>query len=101
VSTPLLTDRLEPAREGQSRPQPALAAHRSFAAGGGLYCEFEVFGAARPPGGGTPQVSAGVALWTSDGRLVFDQEPTPIAADRDGRVVRLVGMPLEGVAEGL
>jgi VWFA-related protein len=101
LSTPILTDRVELPKDGQSRPQPVLAVHRTFASGGGLYCEFEVFGAARPPGGGAPNVSVGLALWTSSGRLVFDWEPTPIVADPDGRVVRLVGMNLEGAEEGL
>ncbi len=99
ISTPILTDRLEPGTESQSHPRPALAVHRVFAPTGRLYCQFEVFGAA---GSGTspPRVWAGLELRTSDGRIVQKASPTLIAADRDGRVVRLLGLPLEGLAEG-
>ena len=98
LSTPILTDRLE-GTPGQARPQPALAVHRTFAPGGRLYCQFEVFGAARAAPAG-PRVSAGLALRTSDGRLVREAAPTPIAADPYGRLVRLIGMTLDGMAAG-
>jgi hypothetical protein len=47
-----------------------------------------------------PRVTAGLALRTRDGRLVRQAPPTPIVADPDGRVVRFVGMPLDGLEEG-
>jgi hypothetical protein len=99
LSTPILTDRIQPASGAQSRPRPALAVHRVFAPQGRLYCQFEVFGAAR--GDGTPpRVSAGLVLSQRDGRTVVEAAPTPIAADPDGRVVRLVGLPLDGLETG-
>ena len=100
LSTPILTDRIEPASGAQSRPRPALAAHRVFAPAGRLYCQFEVFGAARGDGGSAPRVSAGLVLAQPDGRTVVEAAPTPIAADPDGRVVRLVGLPLDGLETG-
>lgn len=48
VSTPILTDRILAAASPVERPRPALAAHRVLPGGGGLYCEYEVFGAAWP-----------------------------------------------------
>ena len=45
-------------------------------------------------------MSAGLELRASDGRLVRRAASTPIAPDADGRVVRLVGMGLEGLEEG-
>jgi VWFA-related protein len=100
LSTPILTEHIEPATTAQSRPRPALAVHRVFKPEGQLYCEFEVYGAARAAAQAPPRVVAGLALWTGDGRLVRRAPPTPIAADPDGRVVRLLGMALDGLAEG-
>jgi VWFA-related protein len=99
LSTPILTDRVEPASAAGERPRPALAAHRVFPPEGGLYCQFEVFGAARP-GGAMPRVSAGFALWRGTTRLVLEAAPTPITPDSDGRLVRLAGMALDGLDEG-
>jgi len=99
LSTPILTDRVAPAPSGQAPPRPALAVHRVFAPGGGLYVQFEIFGAARDPRQHVPRVSAGLEFW-SGSRLVRKIEPTPVAADPDGRVVRQVGISLEGMDEG-
>jgi VWFA-related protein len=99
LSTPILTDRVAPAPSGQAAPRPALAVHRVFAPGGGLYVQFEVFGAARDPRQQVPRVSAGLEFWSGD-RLVRKVDPTPVAVDRDGRVVREVGISLEGMGEG-
>jgi len=99
LSTPILTDRVAPAQGGQAPPRPALAVHRVFALGGGLFVQFEVFGAARDPRQQVPRVSAGLEFWSGT-RLVRKIEPTPVAADRDGRVVRQVGISLEGMEEG-
>jgi VWFA-related protein len=99
VSTPVLSDVIEPAKDRQSKPRAALAVYRTFPPQGGLYCEFEAFGAARAPDTGAPKVSAGFDLKTHD-RLVRTAEATPIAPDSTGRVVRLMGMKLDGLEEG-
>jgi VWFA-related protein len=99
LSTPILTDQVEPAQKAGGRPRPALAAHRVFRPGGTLYCEFEVFGAA-PSSAGGPRVVAGLELVGADGGVARKADLTPIAPDAGGRVVRLVGMGLEGMAEG-
>jgi VWFA-related protein len=99
LSTPILTDRLVPG-SGESRPRPALAAHRTFLPEGGLYCQFEVFGATPDPRTGAPRVAAGLEIKMRSGRLVQSAEATPINPDGEGRLVRLVGMGLDGMAEG-
>jgi VWFA-related protein len=100
MSSPILTDHVEPAKDGHGRPRAALAAHRSFAPAGGLYCEFEVFGAARDQATGLPKVAAGLEVRTSQGQVVRRADPSPITPDADGRVVRLLGFPLAGMADG-
>lgn len=99
LSTPVLTDRVEPNAGDPSHPRPVLTAQRVFHPEGRLYCQFEVFGAARP-GNASPRVAAGLALRAGDGRIVLEAPPTPITPDRDGGLVRLLGLPLDGLAEG-
>jgi VWFA-related protein len=100
LSSPILTDHVEPAQDGRGRPRAALTAHRTFVAAGGLYCEFEVFGASRDQTTGLPRVAAGLEVRAADGRVVRRADPTPITTDENGRVVRLLGMPLAGMADG-
>lgn len=99
-SSPILTDHVEPATDPHGRPRAALAAHRTFAPAGGLYCEFEIFGAARDQSTGLPKVAAGLEVRTAHGDVVRRADPSPITADGDGRVVRLLGFPLAGMADG-
>jgi VWFA-related protein len=99
LSTPILTDSVLPAESPGDGPRPALAAHRVFPGGGGLYCQYEVFGAASP-GGTLPRVAAGFQVRSRDGTVLREAAPTLIAPDPDGRVVRLVGISLEGLPEG-
>jgi VWFA-related protein len=101
LSTPVLTDRMEPATGGaKGRPRPDLCAHRVFQAAGGLYLQFEVFGAARTGGRAAPDVTAGLTVRAPDGRVVRHAPPSPIAADPDGRLVRFVGIGLDGLEPG-
>ena len=100
LSTPILTDHVEPARSAGGRPQLALAVHRVYPPGGGLYVQYEVFGAVRDPARGAPRVSAGLEVWEANGRLARRVDPTPITVDPNGRVVRQVGVSLQGMEEG-
>jgi VWFA-related protein len=100
LSTPIVSDQVVPPRARGDKPRAAVAAHRTFAPGGGLYCEFEVFGAPRDPADGAPRVSSGLEVRAADGTAVRQAPPTRIASDREGRVVRLVGLDLGGLAEG-
>ena len=100
VTTPILTDRVEPAKVGDERPRVAVAVGRAFHPHGPLYCEFEVLGAKADPVLRAPRVSAGVEVRTAGGETVRKGEPTPIASDARGRVVRLVGIGMDGLSEG-
>ena len=95
VSTPILTNTID---QTGKRPQAALAVHRTFRADGQLFCQFEVLGAARGPQG--PRVVSGMELRVAGGTAIRRSELTPIAADPDGRVVRLMGMGLADLQQG-
>jgi len=99
LATPVITDQVVRPPGGEGRPRAALAVHRVFLPTATLYCEIEVFGAARHADG-SPHVSAGLAVRTASGETVRQAAATRIAADRDGRVVRLLGLGLAGLAEG-
>jgi hypothetical protein len=99
ASTPILTERVEPAPTPDRPPQPALAAHRVFSPDGGLYCQYEVFGAATP-GGAPPRVGASFELRKADGETLRTAPPTPIVPTAGGRLVRTVGASVEGLEEG-
>jgi hypothetical protein len=45
-------------------------------------------------------VTAGFQIRSGDGTVMREAPSTPIAPDASGRVVRLVGASLEGLAEG-
>jgi VWFA-related protein len=100
LSTPILSDRVEPAKDAGDRPRPRLVAHRTFPSKGTLYVQYEVFGSARPTDHSAPRVASGLEIRTTDGRLVRHADPTPVAADPDGRVVRLTGLGLADIADG-
>src|SRR6266545_4537704 len=58
VSTPILTDTLQQP-PGQAVPVPVLLARRTLAAGGPLYCRFDVYGMAKDGTRGMPRVRSG------------------------------------------
>jgi VWFA-related protein len=103
VSTPLLTDALERSREDPDGPPRAkVLAHRSFSAGPGsvLFCSFDVYGAAKETGSSMPRVSAGYLIRSKTGELVTRVEPTVIQPTSLGRLSRIVGSRIEGLAPG-
>ena len=97
ISTPVLTDRVAAARQGEPGG-PVFVARREFAASAPLYCQFQVFGSAR--GSAPPQVEAGYELRRTSGDVVSQAEPTPIAPSSDGQLVRLLVLPLESMPAG-
>jgi len=98
LSTPVITNRLSPAREGLPS-RPVLVAHREFSSGDRLYCQFEVLGAASSGGAG-PQVQASYELRRREGDVVGRSEPSLVAPSADGRLLRLLALPLDGIAQG-
>jgi hypothetical protein len=98
VSTPILTDTLE--QHGNSGFSPIMGARRTFAAGGALYCQFDVFGAGRDERTGMPRVSAGYALVRADGTVERQAPPTAIEPTSIGRISRLLAIGLGGLGPG-
>ena len=98
LSTPILSDRVE-ASSAAGRQAPVLVAHREFRPEGRLYCQYEVFGAGPPRGHGSA-VMASYSLRRADGSLVREGPPTPIVAGENGRLVRMLGLSLDGLPEG-
>jgi VWFA-related protein len=99
VSTPILTDRVDRGPGGQDAPRAALGAHRVFQPDRTLYCEFEVFGAARDLVDGAPRISDEIAV-LAGGEVVREARFVRIVTEREGRAVRLVTLDLHDVPDG-
>lgn len=102
VSSPVISDTLQPMPEGasDSRPRPQLLARRAFEPGATVYCSVEVYGATKDKATGMPKVSAGWQVLSSDGSTVSSAPPSIINPTSLGRLSRLVGTKLEGYASG-
>ncbi len=94
TSTPVLSDRLQALAPGAA-PVPALVAHRSFPAGGKLFCQFDVLGAA--PGA---KVSVGFELRSAAGAMLAQSEPAPLPPGPQGQLSRLLALPLDKAQPG-
>ncbi len=99
VSTPILTDTVQQP-PGQAVPSPVLLARRTFAAGGTLYCRFDVFGMAKDKDRGMPRVRSGHLLRRMDGTVISRSQPTWIEPTSLGAVARMLQIPLERAGPG-
>jgi VWFA-related protein len=102
LATPILTDELRaPLQEG-ARPQLLIPAHRTFrTTTGSLYCQMQVLGAVpSSPQESVPQVEASYVLRRASGTVVSRGGPSLIPAVPGGPIVRLLGLPLGGLADG-
>jgi hypothetical protein len=101
VSTPILSDALQPSPEGEKAvPRPTLSIRRSFAAGSTLYAEFDVYGAAKDKASGMPKVTAGYVIRRLDGTVQAIMAPTAIKPTSIGKLSRLVGTRLVAAEPG-
>jgi hypothetical protein len=99
VSTPILSDTLQPTPEGQkSAPRPVLKIQRAFPSGSTVWAEFDVYGAAKDKASGMPKVSAGYTIRRIDGPVETFVNPTVIQPTSLGKLSRIVGTRL-GTAE--
>jgi hypothetical protein len=99
VSSLALGDRLHEAGTPGSRvPEPT--ARRAFPPSGVLHCRFEVYGAAKDPKTGQPDVTAGFSIRRRDGRLLVAMPETPLTPGKDGALGRSLGAPLDGAPPG-
>ena len=99
ISTPVLTDRLARGKAGAA-PQPVLLVRREFPPTNVLYCQFQVFGAATSAESAMPRVEASYELRHRGGAALRRGAPSLIAPGAEGDLVRLLGLPLEGMEEG-
>ena len=99
VSSLVLSDRLAESGAPDSRALVPTA-RRTFAPSGLLHCRFEVYGAARDPASGKPNVTAGFALRRRDGRVFAAAPETPLQPGPDGTLGRSLGTPLDGAPSG-
>jgi VWFA-related protein len=99
ISSPILTDTVEPGPAGQG-PRPVPLARRTFAAGSRLFCAFEVYGAEPDKATRRPRVSVGYVIRNGSGAPVADKPLAPIDAGPLGEVSQVVVLSLQGVAPG-
>jgi hypothetical protein len=101
VSTPVISDMLQPTAQGEkSVPRAAVVARRTFPTGATLYCQFEVYGAAKDPRTGMPRVSAGYVIRSKSGAVLRQVQPTVITPTSLGKLSRFTGTGLEGAEPG-
>jgi hypothetical protein len=98
LATPILTDRV--ITGGGHGPRLMPVANRLFRRKGNLYCSYQVFGMTNASGEATMKVAGGFTLRRSDGRIVSQSAPTPIATALGGRITRLFALPLAGMETG-
>src|SRR5262249_40772673 len=84
----------------QGPPRPAPLARRIFAPGATLFCQYEVYGAAKDKANGLPKVTAGYVVRRSDGSVLTEMAPSLITPTSIGELSRLIGTPLEGAGPG-
>jgi VWFA-related protein len=100
ITTPVLSDtRQVPPDGGLGGPLKELA-RRSFAPGSILFCEVEVYGAAKDPKSGMPRVAMGYVVRGPDGTNFRTVSPSPINPTSLGRLMRRVGFSLDDAAPG-
>ena len=98
LSSPILTDRL--GERTDRAPRPVVRGLKAFWPSATLYCQFEVFGGAGGPDRG-PAMDAGYRLLGPDGAVARSGAPTRVQPTPEGRVLRLFGFPLAGMAPGV
>jgi VWFA-related protein len=99
VSTPVVSDLLEPVPKG-TPPRVLPIARREFSAGRRVYLSLDVFGAERGDVTGQPRVSMGYEVVRPDGGVLARLDPKTIDATAEGGLHRLVGFVVEDVLPG-
>lgn len=99
LSTPLLTDRVQPAPQPGEPPRLVPVARRRFRASSPLFCQYEMFGFGGYMLPGVPRVLGGYTLRAADGRIVVMEPLTLIASDGQ-RVVRRLTLELGRLQPG-
>lgn len=100
VSTPILSDVRETSQDGAPGDRLAILARRDFPRGASLFCQFEVYGAARLEESRMPRVTMGYEVRASDGSIYTRDRPSLITPTSQGTLSRLVGFSLEAATPG-
>lgn len=103
LSTPVLTDTLQPVTPGQENAPPKLVllARRTFPTGARLYCQFDVYNPTKDKATGMPKVTAGFTIRRKkDGFVFIKVPPSMIQPTSLGRLSRIIGPSLEGAEPG-
>jgi len=100
VTTPVLSDTREDTDDGGPGNRLAILARREFAQGSSLFCQFEVYGAARLESSRMPRVSMGYQVRRGDGTLYTQDAPSVINPTPAGLLSRMIGFSLEDAAPG-
>jgi hypothetical protein len=98
ISSPILSDEVEPATNGGA-PKPVLLARRFFPAGL-LYCQYSVFDAQKEGTPPQPRVTGAYKIVRPDGSVLKRAEPTPIRPTSLGAVMRFMGVNLSEAPPG-
>jgi hypothetical protein len=103
ISSPLISDTLQPPKEGENQAvkRPVMLARRSFEQVATVFCSLDVYGAQKDAKTGMPQVAMGyVVKRVSDGSTVMRLDPSPIRPTSLGRLSRIIGFPLDQEGPG-
>ena len=100
VTTPVLSDVRDDAEDGGAGNRLAILARRDFPQGASLFCQLEVYGAARLESSRLPRVSMGYQVRRSDGALYTQDAPSLINPTPAGALSRMIGFSLEDAAPG-
>ncbi|HQZ19040.1 MAG TPA: hypothetical protein PLD86_19355, partial [Vicinamibacteria bacterium] len=103
ISTPVITDSVQPQPSGQTNAAPKLVmlARREFETGARLFVQFDVYNPTKEKATGMPKVTAGYTIRRkSDGLVFLKVAPTMIQPTSLGRLSRMIGPPLDGAEPG-
>jgi VWFA-related protein len=99
ITTPLVSDTLEPVPKG-APPRLAPIARREFGARSRVFLSLDVFGAERGDVSGRPRVSMGYTVFRPDGGVLTQLASKPIEPMPDGSLHRIVGFTAEDAGPG-
>ena len=103
ISTPVLTDSIQPVQKGQENAPPKLVllARRDFETGARLFCQFDVYNPTKDKATGMPRVTAGYTIRKkADGQVFVKITASMIQPTSLGRLSRMIGPSLQGAEPG-
>lgn len=99
ITTPIVTDIVQPPAAPGQPPAPVPIARRAFKAGTRIAAGFEIYGAAAAGPTG-PQVSVAYSLRRADGAAIAGAAPQALRPNAQGRFAVTIGISLPADAAG-